>query len=142
VKNPYQIPTYALPYGFVQSPILSTLVLMQSPVGDLLRNITATGSVTVTVYMDDISLSSDDEGNLVIAFEQVSDCLIGANFAISAHKIRNPSPKMDIFNCDLSQGKAQVQQGRKNEFFAEPHSPESIEGFDQYCLSVEEGNSP
>src|ERR1700710_1474341 len=32
VKNPYGDPSYALPYGFVQSPILASLVLMESPV--------------------------------------------------------------------------------------------------------------
>lgn len=37
VKNPYQTPSYALPYGFVQSPIVATLVLMLSEAGALLR---------------------------------------------------------------------------------------------------------
>lgn len=39
VKNPYGTPSYSLPYGFVQSPILATLALAQSPIGDLLRSL-------------------------------------------------------------------------------------------------------
>lgn len=68
VKNPYGAPSYALPCGFVQSPILATLVLMGSKVGKYLRDVYAVGVVTISVYMDDISFSSDDERELRLAF--------------------------------------------------------------------------
>lgn len=69
VRNPFDDPRYSLPYGFVQSPILATLVMMRSGVGDLLRTIGP--DVAVSVYMDDISLSSDDEDRLRQTFEAV-----------------------------------------------------------------------
>ncbi|MGH7455587.1 MAG: reverse transcriptase domain-containing protein, partial [bacterium] len=59
VKNPYDeptCPTYALPYGFVQSPVLATLVLSRSVLGCYLRAIQS--DVTLSVYMDDIAISS------------------------------------------------------------------------------------
>ena len=39
VKNPFDGGGYVLPYGFVQSPILSTLVLSESPVGFFLKEL-------------------------------------------------------------------------------------------------------
>lgn len=66
VKNPYGDPRYTLPYGFVQSPIMATLVLMRSAVGVFLRNLSET--VTSSVYVDDISLSCDNKAEIDTAF--------------------------------------------------------------------------
>jgi len=142
VKNPFDGPRYALPYGFIQSPILATLVLMKSAVGSFLRGVAATGHIAVSVYMDDISLSSDDEAALYGAFEQLKAKLQEANFEISAGKMREPSTAMDVFNCDLSHGKTEVRSDRIGEFYAEMRSPASVDGFEEYCARVQEGNSP
>ena len=140
MKNPYGA-GYVLPYGFVQSPILATLVLMESGVGALLRQLDAEGVVTVSVYMDDITLSSDDLGSLEAAFEALSQSLTGANFEVSLDKVRAPAPVMDVFNCDLQQGKTNVQAERIERFEAEPRSDASADAFADYCLSVEDGNA-
>lgn len=142
VKSPFDEPRYALPYGFIQSPILATLVLMKSAVGSFLQGVAAAGHIAVSVYMDDISLSSNDETALCEAFEQLKNKLQEANFEISAGKIREPSMAMDVFNCDLSHGKAEVRSERIGLFYAEMRSPESINGFEDYCARVQEGNFP
>ncbi|MES0178695.1 reverse transcriptase domain-containing protein [Mesorhizobium sp. M0025] len=111
VKNPYDVPNYALPYGFVQSPILASLVLMTSPVGDYLRGLP--NHITKSVYMDDIALSGDDLG----------------------------APAMDVFNCDLSFGEAVVREDRKAEFYKVDRSAASSSAFDRYCATVEQGNN-
>ena len=141
VKNPYGNLGYVLPYGFIQSPILATLVLMESGVGTLLRELDAGGDVTVTVYMDDICLSSDDLGGLQEAFDALLERLDQANFVVSGQKVRPPSPAMDVFNCDLESGQTEVQQQRIDLFEAEPRSDASMEAFARYCLIVEEGNA-
>jgi hypothetical protein len=141
VKNPYGEPAYALPYGFIQSPILATLVLMQSGVGALLRELAAQAVVTISVYMDDISLSSDDFGELRMAYDKLLERLAEANLEVSPQKVREPSPSMDVFNCDLERGQTEVQQQRIHIFKAEPRSDASVEAFARYCLSVEEGNA-
>ena len=141
VKNPYDEPRYVLPYGFIQSPALATLVLMLSPVGDFLRAVHAQGEVTVSVYMDDISLSSDDETALNTAFAQLKENLQAANFRLSKDKVRLPSPGMDVFNCDLSPGKSEVQQARIDLFHQESRSAASEAGFSDYCERVADGNT-
>ena len=140
VKNPYG-GGYVLPYGFVQSPVLATLVLMASGVGALLRQLDAEGVVTVSVYMDDISLSSNDLGSLKAGFEALQQSLTEANFEVSPDKVRAPAPAMDVFNCDLQQGKTNVQAERIERFEAEPRSGASADAFADYCLSVENGNA-
>jgi Reverse transcriptase (RNA-dependent DNA polymerase) len=140
VKNPYNDPSYALPYGFVQSPILATLVLMKSEVGDRLRVLHAAGTVTVSVYVDDISLSSDDPEALEAAYAGLLGILNGAQFILSEHKLRRPSAAIDLFNCDLTSGRTAVRAERVAEFAAVDHSEASIEQFARYTLKVEEGN--
>lgn len=142
VKNPFDGPSYTLPYGFIQSPILATLVLMQSTVGNFLRATTDSGQIAVSVYMDDITLSSDDEGALCSAFEQLKSNLHEANFDINVGKLREPSKAMDVFNCDLSHGKVEVQPARIGLFYSEIRSPASVDGFEEYCARVQEGNFP
>ena len=67
VKNPFEEPRYALPYGFVQSPILATLVLTRSGVGAFLRGLPE--NVTASVYMDDIALSLE-KSNKITSYEK------------------------------------------------------------------------
>lgn len=140
VKNPHGAPSYALPYGFIQSPILATLVLMESSVGALLRQLTAQGVVLVTVYMDDISLSSDDQAALETAFAELHQCLADAGFETSPAKTRPPAPTIDVFNCDLECGRTVVRDERIDIFTAEPRTQPSIDAFARYCASVEQGN--
>lgn len=141
VRNPYADPSYALPYGFVQSPILATLVLMRSPVGEFLRSISANGVVSPSVYMDDILLSSDDNTALGTAFDELKGKLQEANFMLSATKERPPSAAMDVFNCNICHGKSEVQDERIALFFEEPRSAASQTGFTDYCGRVEMGNT-
>lgn len=138
VTNPYGDPKYALPYGFVQSPILASLVIAASNVGSCLRSLPTT--VNVAVYMDDISLSSDDDAALQQAFASVLAVLDEEGFVVSTEKLRPPSPAMDIFNCDLAQGRATVRPTRVAEFLASSPDHTAQSAFNAYCESVEVGN--
>jgi len=140
VKNPYLDPRYALPYGFVQSPILATLVLMESAVGATLRDVFQQGAVVVSLYMDDIALSSDDFPSLAEAFERTLAALGEANFELSQNKVCAPTAALDLFNCDLETGRTGVRQERVDKFYETPRTPESINAFDLYRDSVEAGN--
>lgn len=138
VKNPYTTPSYALPYGFVQSSILAALVLAQSPLGDTLRQLA--GTVTVAVYVDDISLSSNDLPALRDAFEEISMAFAPSSFNANDAKTVEPCEALSVFNCDLSIDSATVLPERIAEFYASPRSPASIAGFQRYVDSVVNGN--
>lgn len=139
VRNPYREPAYSLPYGFVQSPILASLVVATSDVGDYLSRLP--GEVKVSVYMDDIALSGGDLAQLQNVFEKTIEVLLADGYLINEDKMRRPSPAMDIFNCDLSKGRSSVRDERIEEFIAENPSEASVEAFVAYCASVERGNT-
>jgi hypothetical protein len=141
VKNPYDGPTYVLPYGFVQSPILATLVLLESQLGALLRELDADPRISVTLYMDDITISSDEIDVLNCAFKRMVETLEPAGFDANLDKLREPQPKMDLFNCSLVNAQTEVLPDRVDRFHAELRSAQSLEAFDRYCSSVAEGNA-
>ncbi|CDZ57164.1 reverse transcriptase domain-containing protein [Neorhizobium galegae] len=139
VKNPYEQPSYALPYGFVQSPIIATLVLMTSSVGEYLRALP--DGITASVYMDDVVLSGNETDKLELAFNGLLANLPQAGFQINAAKLRMPSASMDVFNCDLTIGGTTVREERKAEFYSAAQSDKSVAAFERYCESIENGNA-
>jgi len=138
VANPFEAPRYALPYGFVQSPILASLVLASSTVGEHLGSLSP--DVTVSVYVDDISLSSDRLDALQAAYDATIAVLEGDGFLVSADKLRPPAAAIDVFNCDLAHGLSKVRDDRINQFMADVPSHEAEAAFAAYCASVELGN--
>lgn len=138
VRNPFNKPSYALPYGFVQSPVLATLAFCQSATGTVLQSIAK--RATVAVYVDDISISSDDLGELRECYGQL---LLGMNeggWRLNELKSVAPCETMTIFNCTLQRGLSYVTKDRIALFDSAPRTPESIEGFKRYCASVEQRN--
>ncbi len=138
VKNPYGEPSYSLPYGFVQSPILATLVLSQSVLGAFLREIHK--EITVSVYMDDIAISSDDKGALQKVFDELRSKIHEANFSLNLEKTAPPTEFMQLFNCELEINRAAVAEPRRTLFYDKPRSAAASDAFERYCESVERGN--
>jgi hypothetical protein len=138
VKNPYFEPSYSLPYGFVQSPILATLVLSQSVLGAFLREIHK--EITVSVYMDDIAISSPTSDPLQTVFERLKAKIEEANFQINPEKTKPPTELMQLFNCELQIDHVSVTEPRRKLFYDKPRSAAASDAFERYCESVERGN--
>lgn len=138
VRNPYDDPRYSLPYGFIQSPILASLVLMQSELGALLRR--KAQEITVSVYMDDISISSNDQQQLEAAFNEMVATASRAGFALNDQKMRRPAPAMDVFNCEIEQGSSIVSEARIAKFHEVQRTAASEAGFERYIARVARGN--
>lgn len=138
VKNPYLDPSYSLPYGFVQSPILATLVFSRSVLGDFLREIQR--DISVSVYMDDIAISSAVNDVLQKAFEELKVKIQEANFPINLEKTTPPTELMGLFNCELEFNRASVTETRRAAFYAGTRSAMACETFERYCQSIERGN--
>ena len=138
VKNPFTPPSYALPYGFVQSPILASLVLSRSELGEFLRD--ATKEFNVAVYVDDISLSGNDLSALNDAYLRLNDAADRAMLKLNPTKSVKPSEFLEVFNCSLETGKAEVTHSRIADFYKYGHPPSSVRAFEGYCSSVSKGN--
>ena len=134
VKNPYESGGYVVPYGFIQSPILATLILERSAIGSFLRELDY--RVTASVYMDDICLSANDEQVLSVAFEGLKAAIADAGFTLNTDKTREPAEQIDIFNCSLTNGETKVLDERVYEFYEVEHTPAGEASFERYCKVV------
>jgi hypothetical protein len=134
VKNPYAGPSYALPYGFVQSPIAATLVLRGSALG---RNILKFATnMTVSVYLDDIAVSGPDEHVVNAALTKLLEAASESKLPVNPNKIAYATPAASLFNCEVQLGHSVVTDARKGEFYARPHSIEGVKAFEEYCHRV------
>lgn len=138
IKSPYKHPSYALPYGFVQSPILASLALSTSAVGHFLRQISA--NVSVAVYVDDISLSSNDPDELQRCYNTLLCVMEGAALPPKKEKCIPPTRQVDIFNCRLEKEKTEVLADRIADFYSVDRSEYSTSAFEHYCYRVARGN--
>ena len=139
VKCPYTGTGYVLPYGFIQSPILASLVMARSSLDQLLR--AAPKGLAVSVFLDDISMSSDDLDTLQGFYEKVLEEVPRAGFVLHENKCAPPSDDMTLFNCSVRPGASQVLPERVAEFYAEVHSARGEEAFERYCEAVASGNA-
>ncbi|KPP82832.1 MAG: hypothetical protein HLUCCA04_01825 [Oceanicaulis sp. HLUCCA04] len=138
VKNPYGLPEFAIPYGFVQSPILASLVFYFSETANFIRS--AIGDINISVYVDDISISSKCEISVAQAYAEINRLLPEDGFQINDQKLAPPAADIVLFNCELKNQLAEVQEARIAKFFSVERSPAAEEAFAAYCASVERGN--
>jgi hypothetical protein len=139
VKNPYNDPAYALPYGFAQSPLLATLALARSSAGDYLRAIS--DEIVVSVYVDDIALSANDPAELKAKFGTLLEVLDAAQFRVNSKKVTPTAATIELFNCELEHLRTTVTDERKAAFYTvEERSGASEDAFQRYCQNVEAGN--
>lgn len=91
---------FALPYGFVQSPLLASLVLDSSELGNCFRRLSS-GVVTMSVYVDDIILSASTEVEVAAALSEVRHAARRSHFPINTAKSVEPAPALRAFNIDF-----------------------------------------
>lgn len=138
VKNQFAPPSYALPYGFVQSPVLASLILSQSALGQFLRELN--GKVVVSVYVDDIAISGNNKRVLQRAYQKIRRMCVASNFVINQEKSAPPGLAIELFNCHLEHMRTVVTDSRRAEFLNIQRTDQSALAFEQYCEAIERGN--
>lgn len=122
----------------MQSPILATLVLDRSFLGETAKSLSA--ELTLSVYVDDISLSSNNLDTLLEGYAEICAAVDTSGFAISPEKSVSPRESLTVFNCHLQTGRTFVTLARQKVFHSKQPNPAQLEGFDRYVRSVERGN--
>ena len=128
-----------VPFGFVQSPLLATLALHKSALGAFLKTLSHSTSVTMSIYMDDILLSSDSIADLQLAIDGLLKSSTIGNFPINQEKLVLPCAALEIFNIELSQHKMEISAERLQEFegaIRQSSSAEVIHGIISYVHTV------
>lgn len=118
-----------VPYGYVQSMAVASLALEKSAVGNMIENLIYCGC-HVSVYVDDIIISHDDEGLLLEAHATLSQTLERTGFSVSRGKCQLPCPSVAAFNCLISDG-LEISPHRMQQFIEDYRS-----GNDQAKASI------
>jgi Reverse transcriptase (RNA-dependent DNA polymerase) len=139
VPNPYEEPKYVLPIGFIQSPLLASLVLFRSPVLAAIEKARAQG-VFVSVYVDDLVGSSSDKQLLQSVYEDILKACEEANLCVNEQKIVAPADAIVAFNCDITNGAASVTETRVQKFYSTGRSEAAIKSFEEYRRRVAREN--
>lgn len=130
---------HVLPFGFVQSPILATLCLDKSYLGCLLRRLNKHPNVKLSVYMDDVIISSNDLIQLLSAYDEILVAMEKAGYQANMIKTQPPSSLIKVFNLNLSKGVMKVTSQKMSEFlidfYASDYEPHKI-GVKNYVEAV------
>jgi hypothetical protein len=105
---------------------------MKSEVAEAIDRARVKG-VCVSVYLDDFIGSHDNEALLTAAYEDIRDTCVAAGFIPNPSKLVSPRAAITAFNCDLTNGLAEVTAARVAKYFGRPdRTPLSDAGFDEY----------
>lgn len=128
---------FSLPFGFVQSPILASVALSRSALGRAIRR-AKSETVAVTVYVDDITISSNSRDHVVGALEAFDREAARSLFSFNPHKAQGPADEIRCFNLILGNGTMAVSDDRYREFVEAIQNgfPEQQEGILGYVASV------
>ena len=108
--------SHYIPFGYVQSPLLASICLNDSYLGAELRQCYKEPKVIVSVYMDDIIISSKEKNIANHWFEKILFAAEKSNFKINNSKLQPPKNEVIIFNFHLSNMSITVTKKRIIEF--------------------------
>lgn len=131
---------FSLPFGYVQSPILASIALDHSALGNAIAQLN-TGRCLVSAYVDDIIVSANDTGTVHHALDQLRTAAGVSGFAINESKSEGPAGEITAFNIHLGNGRMEITAKRMGEFEAAITDgyPERIMGILNYVNSVNLG---
>ena|SRR5579859_766418 len=107
-----------IPYGFVQSQVLSSICLFSSALGRYLHRIQGKHGLVVSVYVDDVIVSACDVGKLEMVYAQIQVASARSRLILSPDKSAAPSPQVSAFNILLSEASMAITSARLAEFSA------------------------
>jgi hypothetical protein len=106
---------FALPYGFVQSPLLASLDIDKSELGRTFSNLDKSGH-TISVYVDDIVISGPTKEQVEEGLTLIRDAASVSNYEINEAKSTNTLPSMVAFNIAFGHEYMHVTDDRITEF--------------------------
>jgi len=131
--------SHHLPYGFNQSPILASICLLDSTLGRHLDQLSRSEEVRVSVYMDDIVISAQDEELLNKVFDDILVAAEKSKFVLSGEKTKPVAMQTEAFNIVISHGNMKVKYDRFIKFqhaYSASDSKAQRHGIGSYVGSV------
>lgn len=139
VKAPTDNKKFIIPFGFVQSPILATLCLHESALGVCLKKLSTQSELKISVYVDDIIISSESEEVCLAALTSLTTAAERAKFKFNEMKWEGPAKSITAFNVELSQNSMELTPRRLLEFknkLQTTNKPAVINGIVGYVSTI------
>lgn len=139
VPDPAGAKRIIIPFGFVQSQIVAAVCLAESALGIYLDKLALNKAVALTVYVDDIIVSTSDAVLLDKVLQDIEAAAKRANFVLNADKQDGPGAGITAFNIVLAKGAMEVEAERLNKFkeaIAAATSENQRQGIKSYVTSV------
>jgi hypothetical protein len=136
--------SHSLPYGFAQSPMLASLCLAKSYLGAVLNKCRESKDTCITVYMDDILISSKSAISLQFWYDSIIAASIRSKLLINECKSQAPSKGVTIFNINLSNIDIKVDEQRFDAFMKEyqrSENPFQKKGIGAYVGTVNQAQA-
>ena len=130
---------FSLPYGFPQSPILSSLCLYNSYAGRVINDISKHEGVLVSVYMDDIIISGKDFDLVRKLHENIVTALKKSRYEINIEKTQRVADRITVFNLELAKNRLKVTPKRLVQFlqdYAKSENEHEKKGIATYIHTV------
>lgn len=133
-------PIFVLPFGFVQSPLIASLCLFNSALGQRIEKIRKTMNyVKISVYMDDIVISTKHQALSEKILIMIKAAAGKSKFYLNTEKEEGPANMVTAFNIDLCHNRTKIEYNRLAEF-AEAYKYATSEsqqvGIENYIKSV------
>lgn len=138
------IEKYILPFGFVQSPLIASLCLQKSRLGRYLSDLSSMSAYKVSVYMDDIVISSSSDTGLSNVLHEIKLIAEKAGFPMNEAKEEGPAGKITAFNIELTKGVLALTESRLQDFIAAYRETDNfnvISGIVGYVTTVNKGQA-
>lgn len=126
VRSPADKTKFCLPYGFVQSQLLASICLRGSALGMFLHRLCLSRKAVVSVYVDDIIISTDTSDLAVVASE-AKQAAKRSLFTLNVEKKQGPASEIQAFNIRLASDRLAVTESRLAEFIAALANPNASE---------------
>src|SRR5690606_10700995 len=107
---------YCLPFGFLQSAYLASMCLHESKLGRVLDEAAKSDKLRLSVYMDDIILSSDDFELLQNTMDLIRSASIRSRFPINSSKLQPAAKSVTVFNIIMRQEELRITPDRIRKF--------------------------
>lgn len=128
-----------LPFGFVQSAILASICLDKSSLGIFLNKVKNDKTISLSVYMDDILISSNNKQKLVEVTEEIKKSICRSSWLSNIKKEVIASESITAFNIDVAQNKRYVNQEKLKQLEFDFYQAESVakkNGISSYVKKV------
>jgi hypothetical protein len=106
---------FSVPFGFVQSPAIASLVLARSHLGRVIHDLD-NNVVSVSVYVDDISVSGPDVRAVTDTVAALHIAAEASGFGFNTDKEMPPGPTATSFNIEFGSGTMRIISDRMAEF--------------------------